>query len=158
MNSVWLTVSGVVVRGHGIASGQGTSPYPQSTIKIQKPFFKARGLDLSPYFEGTLNISISPRAFTILEPEITFRRVEWTRLHPPEDFSFSRCTVIVGSTSYAGWVYYPHPETKVRHFQNPSIMEVIAPLIDHLKVGDQVEITINTAEISISESNDGLTA
>ncbi len=150
MNNVWLIVSGVVVPGHGVASGQAAdSPYPQGTIAMQKPHFAARGLDLSPYFEGTLNISIGPRTFTLRRPELTLRQVAWTDLHPPEDFSFSRCTVIAGAVEYRGWVYYPHPETKIRHFQDPSLIEVIAPHIPGLTVGDAVEIALNPAEIAV---------
>lgn len=146
----WITITGVVVRGHGVASGQGASPYPFGTIAMQKPFFEALGLDLSPYFEGTLNISIGPRTFTLGQPEITLRQVAWTSLHPPEDFSFSRCGVIYQGIHYEGWVYYPHPETKKRHFQDASVIEVIAPHIPGLSYGDRVEIALNPAEISVT--------
>lgn len=150
MSQSWITLPGVVVRGHGVASGQGESPYPRGTIELQKPFFAARGLDLSPYFEGTLNISISPRGFAMHNPEITFRRVEWTSLHPPEDFSFSRCKVSIRGIEVEGWVYYPHPETKIRHFQDASMIEVIAPWIDGLTYGDPVLLSLNPAEIALT--------
>ena len=40
----WLQVTGVVQRGHGVASGRGpNSPYPISSLRMQAPFFKARG-------------------------------------------------------------------------------------------------------------------
>ncbi len=54
--------------------------------------FKPRGLD--GYFNGTLNIDIRPYTFKLFKPEYTFLNVEWTDLHPPEHFSFSRCKVI----------------------------------------------------------------
>jgi len=87
---------------------------------------------------------------TVKKPEYTFRNVEWTNKHPPEDFSFSRCQIIFEGTHYDGWVYYPHPETKKRNFQSPSIIEVIAPYIPELRYGDSVEIMLNTEEISVN--------
>jgi len=62
----------------------------------------------------------------MVKPEFTFRAVEWTDLHPPKHFSFSPCKVVFMGTEYGGWVYDPHPETKLRNFQNPSLLEVIA--------------------------------
>src|ERR1051325_3185895 len=128
MNEEWVTVDGVVKQGHQVASRMAQdSPYPRGTVEMQIPFFKERGLDLSSFFKGTLNISIHPYMFSLKSPEYTFRSVEWTSLHPPEDFSFSHCYVIIQNNEYEGLVYYPHPETKIRNFQDPSIIEVIAP-------------------------------
>jgi hypothetical protein len=79
---------------------------------MQKPFFRAGGLDLDPFYEGTLNISIAPATFTMKDPEFTFPSVEWTDKHPPENFSFSRCRLTFNDKEYAGWVYFPDPATK----------------------------------------------
>ena len=148
--SNWSSVAGVVQRGHGVASGRGpNSPYPISSLRMQAPFFKARGLDLSPYFEGTLNLSIAPHTFKLLTPQFTFPRVAWTTLHPPETFSFSACRVIYRDASYDGWVYYPHPETKIRHFQDPTIIEVITTFIPELTYDDMLELLVKAAEIVI---------
>ena len=53
----------VLLEGHGVASGQAlnagqlkTSPYPKGTIAMQAPLFAALGLDLSPFWPGTLNL------------------------------------------------------------------------------------------------------
>ena len=127
------------MRGHQVAS-RPSAAYPYSSLEKQKPYFKALGLDLSPYFNGTLNISIAPLEFEMSKPEFTFPLVEWTDLHPPETFSFSKCTVKYKKTEYAGWVYYPHPETKKTHFQNPSLIEVIAYEIADIHYGDTLEI------------------
>lgn len=48
-------------------------------------------------------------------------------------------------------MYYPHPETKIRNFQNPSLLEVIAMLIPGLGYGGEVDVLVNPAEIAISE-------
>ena len=80
----------------------------------------------------------------------TFQHVEWTDLHPPEHYSFSRCNVIYEDVEYEGWVYYPHPETKLRHFQDPSLLEVIAYPIPEIKYGDEVQILVDAQEIEVS--------
>ena len=124
MSTNWILLHGILVKGHQVAS-RPSKDYPYSSLKKQKPFFKKLGLDLSEYFNGTLNISIDPFEFGLSAPEFTFGLVEWTDLHPPETFSFSRCSVLFREREYSGWVYYPHPETKRTHFQNPSLIEVI---------------------------------
>ena len=141
-------IPGILVRGHQVAS-HPSKDYPYGTIEKQKPFFTALGLDLHEYFDGTLNISIAPLTFEMSSPELTFPLVEWTDLHPPETFSFSRCKVIFNRAEFQGWVYYPHPETKERHFQNPSLLEVIAHEIPNIHYGDSVEVEVNLDEVTL---------
>ena len=145
-NNTCLT--GILVQGHRVAS-RPSKNYPYSSLEKQKPFFKTLGLDLSPYFNGTLNISIAPLEFEMSKPEFTFPLVEWTDLHPPETFSFSRCRVRFERQEYEGWVYYPHPETKKTHFQNPSLIEVITHEIPGIEYGDTLEIELNPKEVTI---------
>lgn len=142
---------GILTRGHQVAS-RPSKDYPYSTLEKQKPYFKALGLDLYGYFNGTLNISIAPRTFEMSVPELTFPLVEWTDLHPPETFSFSRCKVIFKNMEYDGWVYYPHPETKKNHFQNSSLVEVIAFHIPEIHYGDALELELNLNEITLQSS------
>jgi len=139
------------MRGHQVAS-RPSAAYPYSSLEKQKPYFKALGLDLSHYFNGTLNISIAPLEFEMTTPELTLPLVEWTDLHPPETFSFSRCKIKFEGREYEGWVYYPHPETKKTHFQNPSLIEVITDEIANIKYGDALEIEINPLEITIKQN------
>jgi hypothetical protein len=148
MTEKWIKTFGIVTRGHQVAS-QRSEHYPHGTIAMQAPFFKERGLDLSSYYAGTLNIVIAPKVFRLMQPEFTFRNVNWTIHHPPEDFSFARCRINYRNDHYDGWIYYPHPETKQRHFQNPSLVEVIAPLIPGIAYGDQVELIVNANEVAI---------
>jgi hypothetical protein len=145
-------LKGILVKGYQVAS-RPSKEYPYSALEKQKPFFKALGLDLYEYYNGTLNISIAPVVFEMSAPEFTFEFVEWTDLHPPETFSFSRCKVKFGGNEYDGWVYYPHPETKKSHFQNPSLIEIISYEIPNIKYGDSVEIEINSQEITIVKPN-----
>jgi CTP-dependent riboflavin kinase len=154
MGERWVTVSGIVARGHRVASGETDDRrYPSGTIKMQKPFFKALGLDLAPFYEGTLNVSISPHAYTMDRPRHTYRHVEWTSLHPPEDFSFSPCRVLFDDAMYEGWIYHPHPETKKANFQDPSIVEIIAPHIPNIGYGDEVQIMIDANEVSLERNS-----
>jgi hypothetical protein len=147
----WVKVTGVVECGHGVASGQASdSPYPDGTINMQIPFFKELGLDLTAYYAATLNVSIKPFSFAVINPEYTFRDVEWTQKHPPEHFSFSRCRLTYQNLMYDGWIYYPHPETKKRHFQNTDVIEIISPYIPHLDDGNKIEIFINAEEIQLN--------
>jgi hypothetical protein len=50
---------------------------------------------------------------------------------------------------YDGWVYFPHPETKLRHFQNPFLLEVIALPIMNLHYGDEVRLLVKAGEIEV---------
>lgn len=150
MSQNWAPVEGVVTSGYQVASGKSqNSPYPRGTLEMQLPFFKDLGLDISKYYLGTLNISISPKEFKLNKPQYTFRNVKWSPEHDTEDFSFSRCQVIFNGSKYDALIYYPHPETKINHFQNPSILEVIAVPIPDIKYGNHVTVEINTSQVSI---------
>ena len=154
--------SAVLLKGHGVASGQAlssgavqTTPYPQGTIAMQSPFFSELGLDLSPYWPGTLNLSLAPSELHLSHPDFCFRNLEWTHLHPPETFSFWRIRLrFVGNhdLTVPGLVYWPHPETKARHWQNQSTLEILAPYISHLSLGQTVELGVDPAAIQILSS------
>ncbi|MFZ4985263.1 MAG: shikimate dehydrogenase [Blastocatellia bacterium] len=144
----WTKVTGTILAGHQVAS-KPSNHYPQGTIEMQAPFFRARGLDLDGLFRGTLNISIAPKRFELRHATHFFPQVEWTTRHPPENFSFCRCRLTVSGRTVNGWVYYPHPETKIRHHQESSILEVIAPWIDGLSYGANVTLELLPDEIAI---------
>ncbi len=146
----WTLVHGILAQGYRVASGP-SADYPYGALERQRPIFKARGFDLGGCFNGTLNVDIRPSIFAMIKPEFTLEHVEWTNLHPPETFSFSRCKVIYKEIEYAGWVYYPRPETKLRNFQNPSLLEVIAQLIPEIKYGDALDVLVNSAEITVTK-------
>ena len=146
MTLSWILLHGRLARGYRVASGP-SADYPYGALDRQRPLFAARGLDLGAYFNGSLNVDIAPRTFKMLKPQYTFPLVEWTDLHPPETFSFSRCRVIFRGVEYEGWVYYPHPETKKRNFQNPSLIEVIAMEIPGIAYGDELDLLVNPDEI-----------
>lgn len=146
-----VEVSGVVVRGHRVASGNAEdSPYPAGTIALQTPFFRARGVDVGRFFPGTINVSISPQQVSEIRPKVTLDRVQWVSDVPPETFSFLDCVLNFETVCYHGLVYYPHPETKVRHFQSKSIIEVLMPKVPSLTYGSRVVLFLDSSEISFA--------
>jgi hypothetical protein len=85
-----------------------------------------------------------------VHPQHTFRDVKWSPQHHAEDFSFSPCRITFGRVTYGGWIYYPHPETKLGHHHDASTLEVIAPYVEGLRYGVEVELEIDTSEIALS--------
>ena len=147
-------MDGTLRKGYGVASGP-SSDYPYGALERQLPIFKDRGLDLEGMFLGTLNIDISPATFELIEPEYTFRDVHWTDLHPPEHFSFSRCRLEHAGAQVDAWIYYPHPETKLRHFQDRSLMEVIGPFLPGLNFGEMLRIGLDPEHVQVTIAGHG---
>ncbi|ASC69753.1 hypothetical protein XM38_006820 [Halomicronema hongdechloris C2206] len=116
---------------------------------MQWPHFLARGVDLRPYFLGTLNVAIAPHQVRIVKPEITLEQMAWTDAHDPETFSFSRCRLTWNGNTFDGWIYYPHPETKPMHVQRPDHLEVLMPKIEGIGYGDRVELSVLADEVQI---------
>ncbi len=150
------TLTGTVVPGYGVASGRSPdSPYPAGTIALQAPLFRALGLDLDGYFLGTINLSIAPNTFKLLNSDYHFEQLPWANGFPPETFSFYRCqikstTISQDSQPIAAWIYYPHPETKIGHVQPNSLLEIIAPPITPLEYGDRLSLSMSSQQIQIS--------
>jgi hypothetical protein len=145
----WHQVNGVVKPGHGVASGKsGDSRFPNGTIEMQQPFFKARGLDLDRYYSGTINVSISPYRYSIEQSKYTFRDIKWCASEPSEDFSFFDCQIVLNNgTKLEGLIYYPHPDTKPEHFQDPDVLEIMTEPIDGLQYGDTLSLHIAGMQI-----------
>jgi hypothetical protein len=158
--SDWIQVKGCIKKGYGVASGQAqNSRFPQGTLEMQKPFFRDRGLDLSAYFPGTINLSIAPYKYEINQAKYTFEHVKWSPNHPAEDFSFFDCQISIDVDSpeerpcqrvVNGLIYYPHPETKPEHFQSPDILEILAPPIAGLAYEQELIIAVNMQQININ--------
>lgn len=151
-----------LVAGHGVASGRSTtSPYPAGTIALQTPFFAAAGLDLTPFFAGTLNLRAGRGHWHLSRPDHRIETLAWTDRHPPETFSFWHCRLRLGTgedrradgeAGLAGpgpadglraLIYHPHPETKQAHHQPRDGLEVLAPWIAGLKPGHSLELGVD---------------
>lgn len=144
-----ISVNGIVVSGHQVASGQASnSPYPRGTIEMQSPHFLALGVDLSAFYPGTLNISIAPHSFE-LKPQITLPQVQWSPDHAAESFSFSPIRLTWQNKAYEGLIYYPRPETKINHFQDPAVLELLMPMVQGIAYGQQVILTALANELII---------
>lgn len=128
-----------VIRGHGVASGKGKdNRYPEGTLALQVPFFRERGLDLSGYFRGTLNLDISPFRFSCRQPDFFFEGIDWSPHIPAENFLFFRVALLYEGERHAGLVYMPDPATKTDHPQPEHMLEVIMPWITGISYGDEV--------------------
>lgn len=150
----WQNIDGILLQGHQVASGLAKdSPYEAGTIQLQQPHFQRLGLDLSGYFLGTLNISIAPHTFELIKPSHTFPNLKWHPDFEAETFSFAPCQILVSQRPdhecINGLIYYPHPETKINHFQDPSTLELLAPPIQNLKYGDRLTLRISPNEVAI---------
>ena len=141
-----------IVHGHRVASGLGgDARFPGGTIHLQTPYFKALGLDLSPYYPGTINVSVAPLSYTVVKSALTFEKLAWTDAIPPETFSFFNVwRVKDDGTRVKGLVYYPHPETKVQHFQKPDTLELLFPKMDDVAYGQEMLLEFNSSELAFA--------
>ncbi|ESA32155.1 hypothetical protein N836_26555 [Leptolyngbya sp. Heron Island J] len=149
--TAWVYVLGKVIRGHGVASGQAKDPrFPEGTLQMQVPMFAAQGLCLDAYFPGTINVSIHPKHYTVRQARHRFRQVKWAENAPPEDFSFFDCRVVLDTAQrLPGLIYYPHPETKPEHFQDPATLEVLAPFIRGLSYGMTLGLELDPKQLTL---------
>ncbi|MBK4735426.1 hypothetical protein [Noviherbaspirillum pedocola] len=132
-------INGIVRAGYGVASGSGADRrYPAGTIRMQQPFFLERGIDLSPYFPGTLNIDVAPKAPVPRRP-IFDGLLRWYA-DIEERFLLSETEIEASGKRYAGLWYYPHPQTKPAHVQADTVVELLMPWIPNLHAGDAVRV------------------
>jgi|GEM_PF-1366396 len=156
-----VSVVGTVVEGHGVASGRKEDPrFPGGTIAMQIPHFATRGLDLTGWYPGTINVSTGARSVEILRAEFTFREVAWHPVEPAEDFSFVACSVSVdGGHPVEGFLYHPHPETKPEHFQEPGVLEILLnERLDGVRSGVTVRLWFREGAVRIEKTGNSRAA
>lgn len=144
-------ISATIVQGHRVASGLNGNPrFPGGTLRMQLPFFKELGLDLSAFYPGTLNVSIAPLSYRVVRPRHTFRALKWHPEDPAEDFSFFDVTVHRElAASVKGWIYFPHPDTKPVHFQKPDVLELLLPWAEGLSYGTKIKLEVPEEQMMI---------
>jgi hypothetical protein len=154
-SSNWAEVSARVVRGHQVASGRNGDPrFPGGTVRMQIPHFRSLGLDLSPFFPGTLNLSIAPCRYRVLKPRLTFKAVKWHPTEPAEVFSFFDVRLLRDEgPPVEGLIYHPHPETKPEHFQQPDVLEFLFPFVDGLAVTSGLRLAIPRDQMLIEAAS-----
>ena len=145
-----MKVNGLICKGHGVASGKSDNQrYPRGTLHKQLPHFKEKGLDLSVYFLGTINLDIAPYHFKIGKPKYYFESVPWSDYIPPENFYFFDVILFCRETEYRGLIYMPDPLTKADHIHELSILELILPRISGLSYGMKVGIEIVDEQLQL---------
>lgn len=143
-------MTGMIASGHGHASGRNPqSPYRVSTIQLQYPHFLALGLDLGHCYPGTLNVSIAPLTYRILQPTFACRDVHWFPERRPENFAFCRCRLLADAGTVDGYIYHPDPATKTRHYDNPSHLQILSPFLPGLALGAMVRVLVCSKEIEL---------
>ena len=146
----YKSITGTIIQGHQVASGNAKDPrFPNGTLALQAPIFAAKGFTIDTYHPGTINVSIAPLTYEILKPIRTFRDVKWHPDTPPEDFSFFNCRIrLADDADYVdALVYRPHPETKPEHFQDSSVLEIIAPRVEGIAYGLNVSLLLPAEQI-----------
>ena len=143
-----------LVEGYRVASGQNNNPrFPGGTLRMQTPHFQALGFDISHFYPGTLNVSIAPYQYQVVKAKRTFHKVKWHPVEPAEDFSFFDVRAIFPDRSpIAGLIYFPHPDTKPEHFQQPDILELLLPFTEGLHYGMDLTLEIAAEQMLIKSS------
>ena len=149
----WQVSTARVVSGHGVASGRNGNPrFPGGTLRMQADHFRERGIDLSTFFLGTINVSIAPYTYRVVNPRQTIRQLKWHPTEPAEDFSFFDLRAAgPGGEGVAGLIYYPHPDTKPTHFQQPDVLELLLPYVAELRVGAEMRLEIPRNQMLIED-------
>ncbi len=150
----WVEHRAEVVRGHQVASGSNGDPrFPGGTVRMQVPHFLALGLDLGLLYPGTLNISIAPLCYRVVQPRFKFVKVKWHPTEPAETFSFFDIRLLRENESpVRGFIYHPHPETKPEHFQKSDVLEVLLPYVEGISVGSKLKIEIPSDQMVLEET------
>ena len=106
----------------------------------------ARSIESDPV---NVNLDISPLTFAVGEPDYRFAQLRWSSDAPAETFSFCACRVRHRDTAVPGWIYYPHPETKPEHFHDASTLEILAPWLEGVGVGDELTIEVDEGKLVV---------
>ncbi|WP_411030646.1 hypothetical protein [Spongiimicrobium sp. 3-5] len=147
-----MKIQAKVIPGFGVASGKnGDQRYPKGTISQQLPHFEARGLDLTSYFKGTLNVDITPYSYKIGNPKHFFEQVNWSDHIAPENFYFFDITLFYKNEAYEGLIYMPDPKTKEEHVQMPTTLELMLPKVNGLQYGDKIFVLVNEKQLKVSK-------
>jgi len=142
-------IPATIVQGHRVASGLNGNPlFPGGTMRMQVPFFKERGLDLSRFHLGTLNVSTAPLCYEVVQARHTFRDLKWHPTEPAEDFSFFDVVVHRDDgPAVEGFIYFPHPDTKPTHFQKPDVLELLLPWTEGLGYGTRIHLDVPAGQM-----------
>jgi len=134
-----------------VASGSNFDHrFPNGTLAMQIPIFQKMGLDLSAFFQGTVNVDISPKNFLLKQPLFRFNDVKWSQDLRAENFSFFPCKIRTTDQLKDGvefLVYWPHPSTKPEFHQAENTLELIGPHLASVAYGTDLIISANPHHI-----------
>jgi len=143
----WVDRDGVVVRGHGVASGAGGDPrFPRGTVAVQLPLLQAGVPELADWlggapFAGTINVALAGVAVTSGVPDATVADLRWTEHFAPETFFLSRAAMVHAGVERRAWLYIPDPATKPPdHPPLAGVVELLARRVPGLAYGDPVTL------------------
>ena len=139
-------LKGKVAKGYQIASGSNPdkSLKLNNTIFLQKPFFKEAGIpDIEKYYNGTINLDISPNEFKIIKPdyEVTCNWID----EIIETFWFVKIFINFDGKKYRGLIYYPCPSKVKSH--SDYVVELLTKKIPNLNYANLLSVEIPAGKI-----------
>ena len=148
-----VELEGIVKQGLRHASGEDIDgkKYPDAdgvvgTISKQKPFFKEVIPESSRFFNGTINLDITPNLFRILNPDYEVT-CQWKK-GVTETFWFVDVDIKHNHSFSKGFVYYPGTSEIKRHTVN-NMFELLAPKMPDVNYGDAISILYSPVKIKI---------
>lgn len=134
---------GVVVTGHGVASGVADDArFPDGTIAEQLPAFASAGIPVDGLHHGTINLDL-PFRLEPISPRATVADLVWRTGYPAETFSFFDARLAVGEEIHDVLVYRPHPETKPEFDQPATVVEILAPPLAGIGPGTRASLWVD---------------
>jgi len=120
-------ISGIVDRGLRHSSGYDENGkafrfYGSNvgSIKSQRSFFEKIIPEFSEIYNGSINVSIHPKRFDIVEFDYEIN-CKWDPNRRAENFWFVNTAIIHKNNSYKGYVYYPCPSEWKKRKENNNL-------------------------------------
>jgi hypothetical protein len=138
--------AGMVVTGHGVASGMANDArFPDGTLALQFPHFRAAGIPVDGLAAATINVEV-PGRFAPHSPGYRIVDLEWLEGYPAETFDFFSARVAHQGMVHSALVYRPDPTTKPEFDQPEHVVEVLAPQLEGVAPGTALSVWIDPAE------------
>ena len=92
--------------------------------------------------------------YQVRSPRVTLTTVKWHPTEPAEDFSFFDVRLFPeNGLSVDGLIYYPHPETKPEHFQQPDVLELLFPYVRGISYATDLQLAVPSDQMLIEETS-----
>lgn len=143
-----ILVTGKIIEGLRGASGLRKNPLSNEhgSIVKQKPYFKSAGIKrVESWYNGTINITIAPKKFKIIEPDYAVT-AEW-KPRTTETFWLVDVLLKYEGKSYPAYIYYPCPSPVKAH--PDTLIEILAEHINSVNYGDDADIELLSNNVEI---------